>query len=100
MKRRFVIAVDGLTAQNEKLLQDHLLQYGYWWHWISNLWLFVTRDEAVSATEISEKIVSLQDDHPRVFVMEIPEDVTWTTFGKKNKKGQDMSDWLKKTWVD
>lgn len=99
MKRRFVIAVNGLTAANEKAMQHYLLERGFWWHWISNIWLFVTRDEKLAALEINEKIVSLQSDPAlRILVMEIPEDITWVTYGNKNKKNQDMSDWLKTVW--
>jgi hypothetical protein len=100
MKRRFIIGIDGISAENITKVHNYFNKHGFWWHWIGGLWLFVTRDTKLTTTSIDDAINELETSpNARTFVMEIHEDISWTTRGKKNKKGRDMSDWLKETWA-
>jgi hypothetical protein len=99
MSRRFVIAVDGLTSEQEKQLREFAGKHGGWWHWIDNFWLLHSRDgESISAAKIRDRIVAINPS-AKCVVFEFPEDLDWAATGDKNAKGRGMSDWLKETWV-
>ena len=53
-RRRFVIAADGLSSEDEEKLRDQIRQLGAWWHWIDNVWLLTTHDEAPTAKSIRD----------------------------------------------
>lgn len=97
MRRRFVIAAQGLTSEQETKLREYLASHGAWWHWISNFWLLTGTDIKVTTADIRNHIKSLNAD-VRTVVFEFPEDTDWASLGKKNDAGKDMTDWIKNTW--
>ena len=100
MNRRFVIAVDGLTSEEQDKLRQFLAARGAWWHWIDNFWLLTitSGDEDISVRSIRDSIKEI-NQNTRAIVFEFPEDIGWATLGRKNAKGRSMADWLKSTWA-
>ncbi len=96
MKRRFVIAAEGLDSAQEQKLKDYIRELGAWWHWIDNIWLLTTSDEDVSTAKIRDQIKQISRS-ARALVMEVA-DIDWAGFGKKNKAGKNQHDWLRSTW--
>jgi hypothetical protein len=94
--RRFVIAADGLSREKEAAFAAFLGARGGWWHWISNFWLFVTSDSALTVDQIRVQLGHL--DATRMIVMEVPPDFTWTTQGTPRADGKQMGDWLLTVW--
>ncbi len=99
MTRRFVIGIEGLAREEERQFRDYLRDQGSWWHWIDNLWLFVTEDETINVRSIRDQAKEINNDI-RCLVLEIPGDIDWAGSGKKNAKGKSMYDWLKTTWAE
>jgi hypothetical protein len=100
MNRRFVIAVEGLTPEEQDKLRQFLAAHGAWWHWIDNFWLLsiTSGDENISVSLIRERIKEINYD-TRAIVFEFPEDISWATLGRMNAKGRSMADWLRSTWA-
>jgi hypothetical protein len=43
MRRRYIVAVSGLTKDDEKLFLDFLKEKRLaWWHWIDGFWPLVS----------------------------------------------------------
>lgn len=100
MNRRFVIAVEGLTVDQEEKFRKYVASIGAWWHWIANIWLLSDVDSSdLTVSDIREKIKEIGGTQIKALVMEIPEDITWATFGARNNAGKSMADWLKSTWA-
>jgi hypothetical protein len=98
MRRRFVIAAEGLTDEQETEFRTYIKTKGAWWHWIANFWLLTTTDQKLNTAEIRDQLKTLNGDVTTV-VFEFPEDVDWATFGKKNASGKEMTEWLKESWA-
>jgi hypothetical protein len=99
MTRRFVIAADKLTAEQDKAFKDFLHEFGGYWHWIDNFWLLaVEGEEDISAGKIRDKIRAINNDS-RSLVLEVGADIDWAGVGKKNAAGRNQHDWLKETWA-
>jgi hypothetical protein len=94
--RRFIIAVDGLNAAQERALHANVFKRESWWHWIDNIWLMTTRDEAISAGRIRDDIRRLSPK-ARIMVLEVGHN-SWATSGPGNAKGESMAKWLLSTW--
>ncbi|HWK96319.1 MAG TPA: hypothetical protein VNR39_12940 [Pseudolabrys sp.] len=102
MRRRFVIAAEPLTAEQEAKLRDYIGKLGAWWHWIANFWLLTIREDTAahadaSAEKIRDFIYEL-NPKAKIVVFEFPEDITWAASGTLNSKGKRLSDWLKEPW--
>jgi hypothetical protein len=100
MNRRFVIAVEGLTSDEQDEFRQFLAAHGSWRHWVDNFWLLsiTSGDEIISVGLIRDRIKEINYD-TRAIVFEFPEDISWATLGKMNAKGRRMADWLKSTWA-
>jgi hypothetical protein len=101
MTRRFVIGIDSLIPEQEDDFNRFLTQHGTWWHWISNMWLFVPKKGASETTDVNSIRAAVKKINPtaRLLVMEIPEDITWAAKGAPNSQGGRIGDWLKREWV-
>lgn len=99
MMRRFVIGIDALNDEQEAEFRRYIASKGPWWHWINNLWLMTTTDDDITAAQIRNKILNI-NQAARIVVFEFPEDITWATSSTKNAKGKRLSDWLKSPWGD
>src|SRR6185369_12616702 len=98
MIRRFVVAVEGLTPQEVKTLNDYLHEFGAYWHWIDNFWLLVvTQEREVSASKIRERIAQM-NGKARSLVLEVGEDIDWSGRGSPRTDGKNQHDWLARNW--
>lgn len=101
MKRRFVIGVDGFSADESKRFSEYLNSKGAYWHWIENFWLLtrVTEDpeEPLSTKEIRDEVREINNT-ARALVLEVGADIDWSSVGAKNAKGKDQHEWIRKHW--
>lgn len=97
MAKRFVIATDPLTADQEKALKE-VLDAARWWHWLPNFWLVLDESESLSSEEIRDAVMRINST-ARAIVIET-DSVTWAALTKKDSKGRDMSTWLHNYWND
>jgi uncharacterized protein YbaA (DUF1428 family) len=97
MKRRFVIGIDPLNADQEEQFRNYIAKHGAWWHWIGNMWLLTTGEDDISAEKISNFALEV-NAKARVVVFEFPEDIDWATSSSANASGKKISEWLVKTW--
>ena len=98
MKKRFLVAAQGMTEEHEKRFISWLNENkAGWWHWIGNFWLIVDRNSKLTAQQIiSDKIDDIADVK-RALAMEIEEDVDWHAVYQDEK----MTSWLKQIlWAD
>jgi len=95
MKRRYIVAVSGLSTDDEEKFLEFIKEKKLaWWHWIKGFWLIVDRRGQVNVTMLRDQLRRLASSR-RGLVLEIPKDVTWAGFGPV-KEG--MFEWIKKTW--
>ena len=97
MAKRFVIATDPLTADQEKALKD-VLDSAIWWHWLPNFWLVKDGSESLTAGEIRDAVKRISPI-ARTFVVEV-DSITWAALTKKDSKKRDMASWLHEYWSD
>ncbi len=101
MRKRFIIAVDVASAEQEKAVTEFLKEKtGYWWHWIKNFWLTIDSKGTITAGELTKGIKECAPGS-NILVLEMPEGkFAWYGFGPANKKDRkfDMSEWLLKSW--
>ena len=96
MKRRFVVAVDRLTSEQEKALVAYLKDGGLaWWHWLPGVWLATTRREDVNAAQLRDALRDIARPK-RLLVLEVGEHKDWS--GIRNDKK--MFDWIRSTWAE
>lgn len=96
MTRKFVLATDPLTAEQEKSLADKLSPAVYW-HWLPNFWLIVDKSETLTASAINKFIAEITDRSRRCLVTQV-EAQRWAAQTRKDDKGNDMADWIRRNW--
>lgn len=97
MRRRFVIGIDDLNAEQERIFRQYIQTKGDWWHWIGDLWLLTTMDEGISTKEIRDFILRTKPG-VRTVVFEFPEDINWSASSSTNAEGNKLADWLRQKW--
>jgi hypothetical protein len=98
MRKRFIVAVDKSTTEQDLAFQSFIKASGFkWWHWLSNLWLLIDEEGNSSAKQIRDRVVELYPGES-VWVEELS-DVgdTWAAFGPKSET-RNMFPWLVKNW--
>jgi len=97
MKKRYVVAIDtGTKEQNDafvKLLRERGLG---WWHWLTNCWLITDSRGQLSASELRDKVQSTFQCNCLVLELRDGDD-TWAGYGPQTEK-RDMFKWLKENW--
>ena len=99
MTRRFLIGIDSLTADQEVEFHRFLSKNGTWWHWISNMWLFVPDEGATIDVDAIRDEVKRVSGNARLIAMELAEDIDWAVRAQPNAQGGRMGDWLRKQWI-
>lgn len=95
MKRRYVIAVEGLSAAQEEEFIAYIREKRLgWWHWIANFWLIIDRHSSVKASDLRDKLIEIGPP-PRCIVMEVGNTLGWA--GRRNRS--EMFDWFRKSWL-
>jgi hypothetical protein len=97
MKKRYVVAVSDLSADDERLFREYIGENRFgWWHWIDNFWLLTDPSEKSSAAEVRDFLRNLPSSR-RCIVMELEGvDKTWSGFGPNSPKS--MFEWIKGAW--
>ncbi|WP_286816929.1 hypothetical protein [Marinobacter sp. UBA3607] len=99
MKKRFVVALDSSTKEQDEKFKEYIKTNKYgWWHWIDGFWLLVDSSGQLTAKKLRS---DLDEFYPRVrrVVLELRDnDDTWSGFGPK-KDGKSMFDWLHRNWT-
>ncbi|MBG0624982.1 hypothetical protein I4P27_11140 [Enterobacter roggenkampii] len=98
MRRKFAVALDSSTVEQNKKLKEFIEENGLgWWHWINNFWLLTDAKGNFSAQSLREK---LNEIYPGVHLLVISLDKdgeSWSGYGPKNET-KNMFNWLKDTW--
>lgn len=96
MKKRFVLAIEGLNADEQKQVTE-LISDGYsWWHWIDGFWLVVDNTGELTPTKLREMTKGVNENSTRL-VIEISDSQNWSGYGP-NSENRNMFDWLHGTW--
>ena len=98
MSRRFVVAVNTLTTEQERAFAQALSASGLdWWHWIQNIWLVIDRSDKFTPEGIRDY---LNDIMPGRFslIMEVQPMGAWAGFGPTGDQ-MDMGQWIKTSWL-
>ena len=94
--KRFIVAVSGLTSEDEKAFIDFLSDCGVsWWHRIPNFWLLVDGDDKLSAKKIRDHLRGIEAS-TRAIVMENRTEETWSGFQGRD---DNVFKWLHRNWV-
>lgn len=98
MKKRFVVAANPTTTDQDKVFQEWLSSQGLgWWHWLNETWLVSDPNGVQSAAEIRTKAMEC---FPGVFLLVLeltPMGDTWAGFGPA-KEGRDMFKFMRDFW--
>lgn len=101
MRKRFVVALDFTTPEQNRQFKDRLIAMGfasYWWHWLRDCWLIV---DVTGTTSASNMIDIVNEIYPGTnsLVLELPEGCgdTWVGYGPA-AEGRNMFVWLHKNW--
>src|SRR5437867_351757 len=96
MRRRFILAVDGLPVEGRNQITQHLKALEpalSWWHWLADFWLIVdTRPEA-SCAGWRDAVRVMIPVSANCLVLELQGDDTWAVFAPKESHA-----WLFETW--
>ena len=93
MTKRFVIATDPLSTDEEKAFIEFIKRYG-WWHWLPNFWLAQDSSDVLTVTKIRDEIHKI-NAAARAWVFEV-EPVTWSALTKEDSQGRDGTDWMQR----
>lgn len=95
MGKRFAIATDPLTPDEERAFRAKLGQMGFW-HWLPNFWLVKTSNDAMTATQLRDWIHEVAPQ-ARAFVTEV-QSRDWGGLFKPDEKKRDMGAWIRSDW--
>ncbi len=101
MKRRFIVAVDSSTKEQNEAFRDCVVEWGVaWWHWLDNAWLICDREGVLTADEIRDALYTTHV-HESCLVVQLDENggETWSGYGPKGE-GRNMFNWLRRTWAE
>jgi hypothetical protein len=94
--KRFVIATDPMTADEEKAFRKALGNMA-WWHWLPNFWLVKDRFDRLNVFEIRDAVRGVNSTL-RCLVLEV-DHKTWAALTRPDAQGRDMAEWIKSTWI-
>lgn len=98
MSKRYIVALDSSTNEQNYALQDFIKENSLgWWYWIKTFWLIIDSKEKFSASDIRDV---LNRTHPKVdcLVIELNEHGdTWAGYGPATEE-KNMFKWIKKNW--
>lgn len=95
MTKRFIVATDPLTPDQEKIFHQKLLPAG-WWHWLPNFWLIRDNTDSLTAASIRDSLRNINGS-ARCLVLEV-DPITWAALTKKDQHGRGMAQWITDHW--
>lgn len=93
--KRLVAVAPGLNEAEELKFKDELGADIGWWHQLSGTWLIADPTDAISASDVLDKLYKVAGDQEFV-VLEV-EPLTWAT-RLKFAKHEANAAWMKKHW--
>jgi hypothetical protein len=97
MRKRYLVAVDGLDKADEKQFIEFLREKGIgWWHWIPGFWMLVDPSGEDSRDAIRDYLHEMPST-TRGLVFDVEEQSFWSGFGPETTKSN-MFKWLSSTW--
>lgn len=97
MKRRFLICIDNATKEQQNIVTEYFKNHDNtaYWHWFSDLWLFIVYDNKDWTTQFIRDALStlLPEAHKMVF--QLDDGKKWSGFGNP-----EMFKWVSNTWAD
>ncbi len=99
MKKRFIVAIQGMTAEQEQAFADFLDSKSCgWWHWIYNFWLVVDPSETLTAASLRDEINTISPGLKRL-VVDVTESrrAVWAGYGPSSEE-RNMFNWLREDW--
>lgn len=98
MNKKFVVVVEGLSTEHEKLFRDFIDKDGSgWWHMVGEVWLIDALSDELTVEKIRNKIMSLSKN-PNILVLEISP-ITWAAYGPESKE-RSFSKWVEEFWTE
>jgi hypothetical protein len=91
VKKRFVIAIEGLSSSQTKEINGLFIDKYPWWHWIGGLWLATDDGGTLSTEKIRAMIRTVAPDASHL-VLEVQHEF-WSGFGPPG-----MFDWIRRAW--
>lgn len=95
MSKKFVLATDPLTAEQEQALEAKIGSMGFW-HWLPNFWLLKSLDDTMTTAQIRQMVQEINPS-ARCFVSEV-QPSAWAARTKPDAKGNDMGAWIRSDW--
>lgn len=97
MKKRFIIAANFLTPDQERKFARYLAENKLsWWHWVKNYWLVVDKTSNLSCKKFRGEIKKIIGS-TSVLVMEISGVNAWAGSVDSSSTSETF-DWLDKVW--
>ncbi len=98
MKKRFVIAINDSTKDQDELFLEYIGTNNFgWWHWIDNFWLLVDSEGKITAKELHNNVMRIYSNNFN-FVMEVKEIPAWWAYGAKEEH-RNMFTWIEEHWI-
>jgi hypothetical protein len=103
MKKRFIVAVDSATAEQDEAFREYVrVNRLGWWHWLSHLWLLVDPTGSQTASRLTDVLLGI---YPGVstLVLELREDSPgvfsghWSGYGPASEEGN-MFAWIRRNF--
>ena len=100
-KRRFIVAIDELTEQEESTFAEYLKKSDLsWWHWINGFWLLVDEEEKLCAADIRSEIKKIAPGKTTI-VIQTGNMKDWTIAGfGPIEPTINVTRWLDTVWRD
>lgn len=96
MSKKFIMATDPLTPEQEQALRNKLGLNGFW-HWLPNFWLVKSLDPDFSAVKLREMVEEVAP-LARCFMTEVVPVEPWAARAKPDSQGNSMTAWIKEDW--
>jgi hypothetical protein len=95
--KRFVLATEALTADQERALALQFPQPPWaWWHWLPNCWLLVDQSGQMTADNVRDRFSAVSP--VQCLVLEIDPKVWTGMFTVDMARRQPMEDWIRSYW--
>lgn len=98
MSRRFVVAVNTLTTEQDQSFAQALSASDLaWWHWIQNFWLVIDPNNQFTPESLRDHLGTVMPGRFS-FVMEVKPTGSWAGFGPTGDQ-INMTQWIEKDWL-